>query len=134
MRIEPTLEVRQFFIAALGGISCPALNMPTQDQKPPYVLISTRSTQEQLTKCPKPTYRITTTFDIIVANDGDWGGDKQAEDIANEMLPLIMMDGQTANFNILFSHIDSSDPMPELYSTGRVIRKVINVINFVTQL
>ena len=131
--IDPTLQIRQHYLSRLAGISCPALNMPQQTQKPPFVVVTTRSNQESLTKCESFIHRVTTQFDIIVNTDGDWGGDRMAEEIANEILPLVMPLGNTANFRIVTAAIEGSDPLPELYSTGRVIRKVVILTNLVSQ-
>jgi hypothetical protein len=131
--IDPTLQIRQYYINRLSGISCPVFNMPQQTDKPPFVVVTTRSNQESLTKCEMYIHRVTTTFDIVVNTDGDWGGDKMAEDIANEITPLIMPLGNTADFRIVTASIEGSDPLPELYTTGRIIRKVIILTNLVSQ-
>ena len=78
-------------------------------------------------------HRVTTTFDIIVTSDGDWGGDKMAEDISNEIMPLIMPLGNTTDFRIVSANVEGNDPLPELYTTGRVIRKVVTLNNLVSQ-
>ena len=90
--------------------------------------------QIQLTKCETRNWDVTTTFDIVVLTDGDYGGDKAAEDIANEMMPLIEPFGDTANFRIATFLVEASVAQAELYSTVRVIRKVIILSNFVSQL
>ena len=132
--IDPTLEIRQHYLSRLAGLSVPAYNMPQQTIRPPFVVVTTRAMQIQLTKCETRNWDVTTTFDIVVLTDGDYGGDKAAEDIANEMMPLIEPLGDTANFRIATFQVEASDPQAELYTTGRVIRKVIILSNFVSQL
>lgn len=132
--IDPTLEIRQHYLNRIAGISVSAFNMPQQTDRPPFVVVTTRASQQQLTKCENKHWEVTTTFDIVVLTDGDYGGDKAAEDIANEIMPLIMVLGQTANFRIVTQNVEASDPQPEIYTTGRVIRKVILMSNFVSQL
>jgi hypothetical protein len=131
--IDPTLQIRTHYIDRLAGISCPVFNMPQQTDKPPFVVVTTRSNQESLTKCEMYIHRVTTTFDIIVTSDGDWGGDKMAEDISNEIMPLVMPLGSTTDFRIVSANVEGNDPLPELYTTGRVIRKVITLNNLVSQ-
>ncbi len=132
--IDPTLEIRKHYLSRLLSLSVPAFNMPKQTVRPPFVVVSTRATQQTLTKCNGRHWQVDTTFDIIVLSDGDWGGDKAAEDIANEMMPLVEPLSETVNFRIVNSNVDASDPQPEIYSTGRVIRKQIILTNFVSQL
>jgi len=132
--IDPTLEIRQEYLTRLAGLSVPVFNMPQQTDRPPFVVITTRATQVQQTKCPTRNWDVTTNFEIIVLTDGDWGGDKAAEDIANEMMPLIEPLGVTTNFKLITGNVEATDPQTELYQTGRVIRKVVIVSNFVSQI
>lgn len=131
---DPTYQIRKHYIDLLAGISVDVVNIATFDKEPPFVFVSTRS-QEQSTKTSE-SHQVTTTFNIIVKNDGDWGGDKQAEDIANEILPLVKNGsyGSTTDFKIVTCMIESSDPISETTETGRVIQKVIAVNNYVSRL
>lgn len=78
---------------------------------------------------------VTTTFNIIVKTDGDWGGDKLAEDIAAQVLPLVKTKpyGTTDNFQIVTCTLESSDPISQITETGRVIQKVLTINNYVSQ-
>jgi len=131
--IDPTLEIRQHYVTRLAGLSVPVFNMPQQTDRPPFVVITTRAAQQQLTKCVQRHWDVTTTFEIIVLTDGDWGGDKAAEDIANEMMPLVEPLGNTTNFQVVTCNVEATAPQAEIYSTGRLIRKVIIISNFVSQ-
>jgi len=133
--IDPTFEIRRHYVTILAGISVPVINLPTQVLTPPYVTLSTRS-REEPGKCSYH-YTVTTTIDIVVKTSGDYGGDLMAESIANEILPLVAHKGNlgsTANFAIITAKVESSDPLDELNTQGRIIRKVIQIENFVQQI
>jgi len=131
---DPTYQIRKHYIDLLAGISVDVVNIATLNKEPPFVFVTTRS-QEESTKTSE-SHQVTTTFNIIVKNDGDWGGDKQAEDIANEILPLVKNGSysSTTDFKIVTCMIESSDPISETTETGRVIQKVIAVNNYVSRL
>jgi hypothetical protein len=130
---DPTLQIRAYYIDLLD-ITVPVYNMATLSEEPPFVIISTRS-QQSVNKTSFD-HMVTTTLNIIVKTDGDWGGDKMAEDIANEIMPLISARpyGETDNFEITTCTVEASDPISEVTETGRVISKVITIENYVSQL
>ena len=130
---DPTLQIRAHYIDLLD-ISVPVYNMATLSAEPPFVIISTRS--QQAVNKTSFDHTVTTTMNIIVKTDGDWGGDKLAEDIANEILPLVTTRpyGQTDDFKIITNTVEASDPISEVTETGRAISKVITIENYVSQL
>jgi len=130
--IDPTFEIRKYYIELLSDISVDAVNIATQDKEPPFVYISTRA-QWQGTKTSE-SYLVSTTFNIVVKTDGNWGGDKLAEDIAAEITPLLGSGDTTENFKIVTMTIEASDPIGQMTETGRVIQKVIVVQNLVSRI
>ena len=130
--IDPTFQIRKRYIDLLD-ISVPVVNMASIDTEPPFVVVSTRS-QEQGTKTSE-SHQTTTTINIIVKTDGDWGGDKLAEDIANEITPLVKSRpyGDTQDFKIVTCRVEASAPLTQITETGRVIQKVLTIVNFVSR-
>ena len=130
--IDPTFQIRKHYIDLLD-ISVPVVNMASLGTEPPFVYVSTRS-QEQSTKNSE-SHQTTTTINIIVKTDGDWGGDKMAEDIANEITPLVKIVpyGETDDFKIVTCRVEASDPITQINETGRVIQKVLTIVNYVSR-
>ena len=132
--IDPTLEIRRYYVELLAGISATVGNIFPATQAPPFVVISTRA-NESGTKNTFD-FTVTSTFDIVCKTSGDWGGDKLAEDIANEIMPLLIGTrgyyGRTENFQIVTCTVEASDPFLELIGTGKVVRKILQVQNYVS--
>jgi hypothetical protein len=138
---EVTTEVRKHFIDTISplvvnGQSVPVINLATNAQPTPFVLVATRANGAG-TKCDRD-WSVTTTFDIIIKTSGDWGGDKQAEDIANEIYEKIDSSrptyATTDNFQIITQTVEAADPFLEQFNNGRVIRKTIIINNYVSKL
>jgi hypothetical protein len=72
----------------------------------------------------------------VVKTGGDVGGDRAAEDIANEIIPILLglrpIYGNTTNFKIVTLTVESSDPFLDLSGTGKTVRKLIQIDNFVS--
>lgn len=138
---EVTTEIRQHHIDAVtpltvNGQAIPVRNMVETTQSLPFVIVSTRATGAG-TKCTRD-WNVTTNMEIVVKTEGDWGGDKLTEDIANELYEKIDSSrpiyGTTANFEIVTQTVEAADPLLEQFNNGRVIRKVIVIENFVSQI
>jgi hypothetical protein len=133
--IDPTKEVRQFYLALLNGtISVPVRNFATAQLAPPFVVVSTRANYAGTKDSFE--YNCTTILDIVVKTGGDVGGDRAAEDIANEIIPILLglrpIYGNTTNFKIVTLTVESSDPFLDLSGTGKTVRKLIQIDNFVS--
>jgi hypothetical protein len=135
--IDPTFQIRKYYVDLLSGISVPVVNIETAGASS-FVVVSSRA-QAGGTKGGFDHF-VSTVFEIVVKTSGNYGGDKMAEDIAAEITPLVVgsrpnpIYGQTENFKIITCQVESSDPFHELSNTGRTIRKVIQITNYVTQL
>jgi hypothetical protein len=138
---EVTTEIRKYFIdiikpLTVNGVDIAVINLATQSQSTPFVLVATRANGVG-TKCDRD-WNVSTTFDIIVKTSGDWGGDKQTEDIANEIYQKIDSNrptyGITDNFEIITQTVESADPFLEQFNNGRVLRKTIIINNYVSKL
>jgi hypothetical protein len=138
---EVTTQIRQHHIdtvtpLVIGGVNIPVKNMVNTTQNTPFVIVNTRATGGG-TKCDRD-WLVTTNMEIIVKTDGDWGGDKLAEDIANEIYTKIDSSrpsyGTTADFTITTQTVEAADPLLEQFNNGRVIRKVVVIENYVSQI
>ena len=130
---DPSYEIRKHYIDLLD-ISVPVLNYATT-QEPPFVIVSVSASGAGT----KTSYEwdVITTMDIIVKTDGNWGGDKMADDIANEIMTLLDNKpdyGTTDTFKIVTQQITGSTPLAEITDIGRVIQKTITINNYVSQL
>lgn len=138
---EVTTQIRQHHIGLIeplivNGQTIPVRNMISTTQSLPFVIVATRATGDG-TKCTRD-WLVTTNLEVVVKTDGDWGGDKLAEDIANEIYEKIdgsrPVYGTTADFNITTQTVEAADPILEQFNNGRVIRKVVVIENYVSQL
>ena len=138
---EVTTQIRQFHIDTItplivNGQNITVRNMVESSQSMPFVIVVTRATGAG-TKCDRD-WLVTTNMEIIVKTDGDWGGDKIAEDIANEIYTKIDSSrptyGTTDDFTITTQTVEAADPLLEQFNNGRVIRKVVVVENYVSQI
>jgi len=131
---DPTFEIRQHYLILLGGISVPVGNIFQATTAPPFVVVNTRANYAGTKDSWE--WNVTTTFDIVIKTSGDWGGDEAAEQIANEIVPLIIAGRpdypNTPNFKIVTCNVTASDPFLEQIGMGKVIRKVLQVENYVS--
>lgn len=138
---EVTTQIRQHFIQTISplevnGQNIPVLNMASEKQQAPFVIVSTRASGSG-TKC-KRDWIVTTSIDIIFKTAGYWGGDKLTEEIANEIYQKIDSSrptyATTDDFQLVTQLVEAADPILEQNSNGRVIRKTIIIENYVSQL
>lgn len=130
---DPSYEIRKHYIDLLD-ISVPVLNYATT-QDPPFVIVTTAAVGAGTKNSYE--WEVTTTMDIIVKTNGNWGGDKMADDIANEIMTLIDNKpdyGDTTTFKIVTQEITGSSPIADITETGRIIQKTITITNYVSQL
>jgi hypothetical protein len=132
--IDPTLEIRAHYLNLIGDISIPVGNVFVSTQSPPFVVVTTRAAYTGTKNSWE--WVVTTMFDIVMKTDGDWGGDQMAETVANEIVHRLLSTRPnypgTLNFQIVTANIEASDPFLEQTQTGKVIRKILQLENYIS--
>jgi hypothetical protein len=141
MKIDPTQEIRKHYIDLLSGLTVgskavPVYNLAQVAQKPPYVLIFGGTSEDANTKGGFSD-TVTVNVQVHTSFEGDYGGEKFADDVIIEIIDRRFQDGavygSTDNFDIVTCRYSIAETARIQTNTSVHILKTIQFTHFVSQ-
>jgi hypothetical protein len=141
MRKDATRELRQHYVELLTGITVnskviPVYNLAKVSNKPPYILIFGGTNTQGMTKGTTHS-DLSINVEIHTAYQGDYGGEKFLDAIANEILEKRYENspryGATDNFQIITCQYSATETLRLETSTEIHILRQITFNHFINQ-
>jgi hypothetical protein len=132
---NPNKEIRALIYGILSsGQATPVFNAVLKATQPPYIFIGSQTFGKVGLK-DTDTGNHTINIDVVTRFTDDYGGDKEANDITNDIQEALdTLAGQTTdNFTIITNNIDTSDMIYATDGAGRIVRQLTTIRNFVQQ-
>lgn len=131
---NPKAEIRKLVYEMLSGIETPVYNAVLKSNKPPYVFIGQQTFVETSLKDTNMGIH-TILIDVVTTFTENFGGDKQANDISDEIGEILstMADYSTDNFHVITANIDTDDMLYDTNGSERIVSQVTTIRNLIQQ-